>query len=515
MKRQRPGSDFSGGACSAKRRKTQSGDVGVVIPVSSHQLKSPPPPKSPPPSNLSSQTLALGEVLRSGQQSTSNAPESSIQHWAEDCAAACTSERMAEPPPTPRSAYGNDRGRRSTKRHARSSGSRTPSPSKPSPQTYRTRNMYHAGVYVDKLVDLPPAVDNEVRQILGIEKWGDRVAATVEGPPTAARTQAAATFCAESRKNVRDCLLEGDWKATSNSLLRNLADLSPNVRTQTSEKSKFADYAQELRARCSLYGLVWNPDLKPTAQLFDEVPNEGHRGTRTPGSASSQTALPDFNPSAAATSPVFPGHIPSLPPYTQSIASTTSLDAVNPYYISTPKPDITVGLAHTAFMQSHQRRLVDHQASGSILSDPHAAEMGIRFPFLIVEAKGSSLNGSLISAQNQAAISGVCMLTILQDLNRQATGVQTLDPELTPQSVSPTVCFSIVTEGPVHELWVHFELGGAFYMEFIELWRTTRQRDAREFVHFIAQIMAWGAGKFKDSIVEKLDNVPRHSVATA
>src|SRR5207302_295489 len=102
-----------------------------------------------------------------------------------------------------------------------------------------------------------------------------------------------------------------------------------------------------------------------------------------------------------------------LPPYTQSVASTTSTEAADPYYISTPKPDITIGLAHTVFVQRHQRRLVDHQASGSILSDPHAADMGIRFPFLVVEAKGLSLNGSLISAQNQAAISGASILTIL------------------------------------------------------------------------------------------------------
>ncbi|KAF2450855.1 hypothetical protein P171DRAFT_503628, partial [Karstenula rhodostoma CBS 690.94] len=87
-----------------------------------------------------------------------------------------------------------------------------------------------------------------------------------------------------------------------------------------------------------------------------------------------------------------------------------------PYHISTPKPDITVGLAHTAFAQPHQRRLVD-QASASILSDPYVADMGVRFPFMVVETKGLSLSGSLISGQNQAAISGACMLTILKDLH--------------------------------------------------------------------------------------------------
>jgi hypothetical protein len=36
--------------------------------------------------------------------------------------------------------------------------------------------MYHAGVFVDNLAELPPAIDAEVRRILGIESWEDRVA---------------------------------------------------------------------------------------------------------------------------------------------------------------------------------------------------------------------------------------------------------------------------------------------------------------------------------------------------
>lgn len=130
-------------ACSAKPRKTQCTNVGA------------PRVSSPPPPNPSLQTLALAEeALRSTQHSTPEAFESAIQDWVENCAAVCDLEMMAAPP-TPRS------------------GSRTPSPSKrPSPQTYRTRNMYHAGVFVDNLADLPPAIDDEVRRILGIESSG-------------------------------------------------------------------------------------------------------------------------------------------------------------------------------------------------------------------------------------------------------------------------------------------------------------------------------------------------------
>lgn len=141
-----------------KRRKTQSADADA------------PPATSPPPSNPSPQPLTLAEkVLHTTQQLIHEKTKASIQHWAEGCAAVCDLE-MAAAPPTPRSASFNDRGRRSAKRYVRSRGSRTPSPSKrPSPQTYRTRNMYHAGVLVDKLGDLPPAIDGEVRRILEIE----------------------------------------------------------------------------------------------------------------------------------------------------------------------------------------------------------------------------------------------------------------------------------------------------------------------------------------------------------
>lgn len=94
--------------------------------------------------------------------------------------------------------------------------------------------------------------------------------------------------------------------------------------------------------------------------------------------------------------------------------------------------------------------------------------MGIRFPFLVAEAKGLSLNGSLISALNQAAISGASILRILKDLGYQATcnastdldsGFQAFDSRLTSSSTTPVAlhsalapCFSIVTEGPVHKL---------------------------------------------------------------
>lgn len=66
-----------------------------------------------------------------------------------------------------------------------------------------------------------------------------------------------------------------------------------------------------------------------------------------------------------------------------------------------------------------------------------------------------------------------------------------------------------MTGGPVHELWVHFEHEITFYMEFLQSWHTVHKHDAQRLVYFLARIMTWGRGKLKDTIVEKLEKIPR------
>jgi hypothetical protein len=128
--------------------------------------------------------------------------------------------------------------------------------------------------------------------------------------------------------------------------------------------------------------------------------------------------------------------------------------------------------------------------------------MGLRFPFLIAETKGLSLNGGLVAAQNQAAIGAACMLQILLDLENQVT------PPATPTPLAPPqLCFSITSEGPVHELWVHFRLEEATHMQNIKIWRTTHQRDVEELVHCLARIMEWAKCDFMKEIQGKLDAV--------
>lgn len=462
---------------------------------------------SPPPSNPSSQTFA------EAPPSTAAAQDEKILHWLDSCDASPEPlpaiETMAEPP-TPRSATLNlnGTGRRTARRpaRARSHTSRTPSPSKkPTPQSYRRGNMRYACVYVDHFDQLPAAIDGEARRILGLQSWAELAQPDTQAqtqPETQARLAAlAATYQAESRLNARECSLEGNWKSILFTLMRNIALLAPGTLClDMSEKA-------------------WISDLKPAAPSLEglqEVGEEGDSDLRISSAAPTPSAstLIDFNsPATAAVTTVspnasFPGRVPSLPPskysctyssvYSQSTTTTTSLNASDPFHISTPKPDITVGLEETDFSLLHQRRLVNYQKSGTILSDPHAAFMGMRFPFLVVETKGLSVHGNLVSAQNQAAISGASMLRILKDLS------ETTDSHPT----SPPLCFSIVTEGPAHELWVHFEHDEAFHMEALKSWRTTRLSDVEEFVRALVSIMEWGRGRFRDGILARLDSQP-------
>jgi hypothetical protein len=257
---------------------------------------------------------------------------------------------------------------------------------------------------------------------------------------------------------------------------------------------------------------VWDPSLKPTSLTTDDMEDEYDEGTRTPQSA--QIALPAFFPSDPSTA-AFTAPVPILSPSTPSIAPTTTTEAADPYHVSTAKPDIVIGLAHTGFDARQQRRLVDHQASRSILSDPHAADMGIRFPFLVAEAKGLSLNGALVGAQNQAAVSGACMLSILQDLHGEANGCR--DTAASTEAAldnTAALCFSITTEGAIHEMNVHFMHEGSFHMHCYRAFHTKFEWETRQFVYSVSQILRWGKDEYRTGIMNELDRVGRPRVTS-
>jgi hypothetical protein len=143
------------------------------------------------------------------------------------------------------------------------------------------------------------------------------------------------------------------------------------------------------------------------------------------------------------------------------------------------------------------------QDSCYVQSEPHQAQIGLRFPFLVVEAKGGAAGGNMIGAQNQAAVDGACALNIFADLESIVTQI-TSRPDFvlcTPADTSPRVLFSVTTEGPLHEIWVHYRVDEAYYMTCYRAWRTTRHQDAKEFVQTLANIVGWGKRGFRDCIL--------------
>lgn len=175
--------------------------------------------------------------------------------------------------------------------------------------------------------------------------------------------------------------------------------------------------------------------------------------------------------------------------------------------LSTPKPDVTVGLASDAIKNALDlpqdillRLQTDPNNPQPLVSDPHQVPLGLRFPFQIVEAKGLNAGGNLIHAQNQAAVAAASALNILNDLHDRAS----LALRAHVDFETPTIVFSVATEGPTHELWVHHQAANEYHMSCLQSWRTTLPGHAEFFVESLERIMRWGARKFKDDVVERV-----------
>ena len=196
------------------------------------------------------------------------------------------------------------------------------------------------------------------------------------------------------------------------------------------------------------------------------------------------------------------------------------------FKLKTPRPDICVGLSDESLVNDLEPKkgrsaarsfLLDLQDTTSLVSDPHVTPLGLRFPFLIVEAKAGSTGGNLYQAQNQAAVGGSTALQILRNLS-ELKSAQNLDwesqgssqasngpIETLPDLISHMV-FSVTTEGPIHELWLHFRRPSEedFFMVCIGAWRTTVKDDTLNLLRYLWAVLRWGNGEFRDSIVDAL-----------
>ena len=120
-----------------------------------------------------------------------------------------------------------------------------------------------------------------------------------------------------------------------------------------------------------------------------------------------------------------------------------------------------------------------------------------------VDGKSYAAGRTIYEAQNQAAVSGACALEILHRLDDLA---QKAKPG--SHSEGPHIVFSVYTQGPIHELWVHYtteEDGDRIYHN--QIWKSCNmgvECEVPGFLEAIDNVMRWGLEGHLEKIVNQL-----------
>ena len=256
--------------------------------------------------------------------------------------------------------------------------------------------------------------------------------------------------------------------------------------------------------------LDWDPSLKPDVQQevwnldalgqsnneADDVvdrPNKRRQGERSfPSPDTSQSTMP---PPAA--------------------LYQTKQDAVK-----TPRPDFTIGLRHSTVSNVLTKRGLSKfkaddflkvlQRERKLCSDPTQNFLNVRFPILVIEGKAYATGKTVFEAQNQAAVSGGCMVNLRQQLTDLFEGVfPTLGGGKTH------LAFSICTEGPQIELWVHYTLSEdnvrSHYMNIFRTCYGSLQGGLEDFLMDVERLMRWTKDEFLKEVADQLYKLANHA----
>jgi hypothetical protein len=145
----------------------------------------------------------------------------------------------------------------------------------------------------------------------------------------------------------------------------------------------------------------------------------------------------------------------------------------------------------------------------ALISVPASLAIDLAFPFAVVEGKAYSTGRQIFEAENQAAVAGACGLKIQLCLDELVERAATSsDIQGAPAENRFALFFSVCTEGPIHELWVHWtsvEDGERmFNMTLLKLCHAALLEGVEEFFVAVDNMLRWGTGQFFDSVVERL-----------
>ena len=193
--------------------------------------------------------------------------------------------------------------------------------------------------------------------------------------------------------------------------------------------------------------------------------------------------------------------------------------------VKTPRPGISIGLSDSAVVDAlRSQGITGKQAKDFVkaltmpnarnggrpllCSGPTKQEVHIRFPFLSVEGKSYATSKTIYEAQNQAAVSGACSLENLHrldDLVRRGLANSENHLQLQP------IVFSICTQGPLHELWVHYTTEEDDERNYWQkLWNSCNVAvdcEKSGFLEDVDNVMKWGTGGRLKTVANQLKTV--------
>ncbi|KAL8887696.1 MAG: hypothetical protein Q9215_004768 [Flavoplaca cf. flavocitrina] len=259
----------------------------------------------------------------------------------------------------------------------------------------------------------------------------------------------------------------------------------------------------------------WNLDLKPTIQqqhLWNFNTRVGHAVD------ANETLNPSGNPQQADRP--FPSPDTSKSSMPPPAAPRVTEDAPQFRFpqdsaVKTPRPDFTWGFHQSTITDALvQRGLVEPRASRllpalqreqNLCSDPTQHFLDVRFPILIIEGKAYTTGKTLFEAENQAAVSGSSMLILQRQLETLYKDV-VLDSKV--EGDKSPLAFSLCTQGPIMELWVHHIVSEDDITEYhMNLIATCHGSISSELERFLVQmdcLIQWYKNEYLGTIADQL-----------
>ena len=252
---------------------------------------------------------------------------------------------------------------------------------------------------------------------------------------------------------------------------------------------------------------VWDSNAQDQAQEVDSIidrPNKRKQGDRSfPSPDQSKSSIP-----------------PLTPPFPEASSQSRQEGAVK-----TPRPDFTIGLRHSTVASALVKRGLSNykaddflkflQREGKLCSDPTQDFLNVRFPILVIEGKAYATGKTVFEAENQAAVSGSCMINLQRQFLSLFDGVfQNFKRSVNPAGGKTPLAFSICTQGPIIEFWVHYfvleEDICMHYMNLMKLCHGSLTDGLEDFLMLLERVIGWYKNDFLKGVADQLFDLANH-----